>query len=823
MTLLRGTSVLLLGLFTTAAWSTPLLAQTAPQEAPATQPQPAPPPADQGTLGDIIVTAQKRSENLQTVPIAVTAFTAQALESRGLTSVQSLGNLSPSVNLDAGSPFSGSNSVLSAFIRGIGQDDFAFNTDPGVGIYVDGVYLARTIGANSDLLDVERIEILKGPQGTLFGRNSIGGAINIVTRNPSKDFDLHGKVTVGSYDRVDTAGAVDIPIGPGLTSLITFSTKNRQGYQRRIPYPGTFVVDAPFASAGNETHDRQDGENSQTLRGKIRYDDGAFRLTLSGDFSHHDQPSTANTILGEVPSGPFYQLYNTCISLPSTVLAGIGLGNVCGPRAVVGTPLAGANAGGPGQGPRLPYGLAIAQTGNIDTTYATGVNFDKLTTWGAGATLEWDIAPSTMLKSITAYRHLRWSVGIDLDGSSIEHLAASFRTRQQQFSEELQMVGKGLDSRLNYAVGLYYFDEVGGDDGFVTYPSGLLQVNGTNTLTTKAYAAFAHLNFAVTDKFGITLGGRFTHEDKSIIDVQRDSNAFVYKIDNCFPVSEACRVALGFPVAGDPLNFFPAGKFTQSFNVFTPRIGLEYKFTRDVMLYGSYSKGFKSGGWTTRLTAPSLTDPEFGPEHAQTFEVGLKSELLDRHVRLNLSGYTTKYSGIQLNFLRQLSVVVQNAGDARINGVEGELTALLFKDFTISGTVGYIDAHYTRLLPGATGVTLNSALPKTPTWKASFSPEYRHQFGNGAAFRLGTDVSYTSQIYNDVSNTPILRRRPTKIVNLSTGYTLPGGNVELSAGGTNITNERYIVTGADQSTGAGIYYGTYSAPAQWYASVKFKL
>src|SRR5579863_973431 len=192
---------------------------------------------DTGSLEEIVVTAEKRTENIQEVPIAITAFSESELRAKGATDIHSLSTLTPNVNLDAGSPFSGSNSVLSASIRGIGQDDFAFNLDPGVGIYLDGVYYARTVGANQNLLDVDRVEILKGPQGTLFGRNTIGGAISIVTRDPGDKFQVQAQATGGSFDRRDVSVMADIPIADNLLSTITVSTQFRDGYEKRIPYP----------------------------------------------------------------------------------------------------------------------------------------------------------------------------------------------------------------------------------------------------------------------------------------------------------------------------------------------------------------------------------------------------------------------------------------------------------------------------------------------------------------------------------------------------------------------------------------------------------
>src|SRR5450631_4891145 len=193
--------------------------------------------AGAGTLAEIVVTAEKRVENIQDVPIAITAFSESDLRAKGIVDIHSLSTLTPNVNLDEGSPFSASNSVLSASIRGIGQDDFAFNLDPGVGVYVDGVYFARTVGANQSLLDVERIEVLKGPQGTLFGRNTIGGAISIVTRTPGDQFLVQGQATTGSFNRRDVSLMADVPLADNVSSTITFSNQSQDGYQRRIPYP----------------------------------------------------------------------------------------------------------------------------------------------------------------------------------------------------------------------------------------------------------------------------------------------------------------------------------------------------------------------------------------------------------------------------------------------------------------------------------------------------------------------------------------------------------------------------------------------------------
>jgi iron complex outermembrane receptor protein len=272
-----------------AALGAPLSAQA--QQASST------PPASEvsgGALEEVVVTAERREENIQSVPIAVTAFTAESMQERNLTDIKALGNLTPGVNLDAGAPFSGDRSVLSASIRGIGQDDFAFNLNPGVGVYVDGVYLARTIGANQNLLDVDRVEILKGPQGTLFGANTIGGAISITTHTPGDEERFIAQATGGSYDRRDFGFTADIPIVPGvLLSSISVSSQEQTGWMKVVPYPANSpYAQAPiavtpmtdFAQAGYGTSDTYDGQGVQVVRGKLLWKPtDMLKITMSAE------------------------------------------------------------------------------------------------------------------------------------------------------------------------------------------------------------------------------------------------------------------------------------------------------------------------------------------------------------------------------------------------------------------------------------------------------------------------------------------------------------------------------------------------------------
>ena len=824
------------------------------------------------TLEEVIVTSQRREQNIQNVPIAVSAFTTETLRAKGVTDIHSLSNLTPNVNLDASSPFSGDTSVLSASIRGIGQDDFAFNIDPGVGVYLDGVFLARTIGANQNLLDVDRVEILKGPQGTLFGRNTIGGAINIVTHEPGTEARFQAQATGGSFSRADVGFTADLPITDTLLSTVTASSSQRDGYQDVIPYPsGTLLGDTPFIvdppnaypRAGYDQASSYGGQNLQVIRGKLVWHaSDAFKASFTGDYQHQDQPSTPVTILsvahGDVtdPMDPhvFGDLYNLCISTPAAVLNTVlppifnTTNGVCGPRAT-GSPELGGTGGaalggagyvsGPGGNlllsgtPRIYWDLANTQTGDIDKTYANGVSFAKNDAWGVSMTLDWSLNDQNELKSITGYRQIKWSVGVDLDGTPESIQEVTDNQNQYQFSQEFQWLGRAFNDKLEYVAGLYYFKENGFVHDFVPFQGLLYVYDYQNDVDTESYAGFVHLEYKFTDHFSATLGGRYSDETKKFIGGQADLNGFSYKITGCNPPSDpanahlsplippgvTCQQALGFPEASQPLRYFPAEQQEQTFTEFTPEVGLTWNISDDVMSYVKYSEGFKSGGWTTRLSFP-ITDgtfAEFKPERAESYELGLKSVFLDNRFLVNTAIFYTDYDDIQLNFQEGASPVLRNAGTARLQGIEVESQAVLGGGFGFTFAGGYIDAEYTDVT--AIGITTDSKLPKTPEYKINFGPTLDVGLGNGSNLRFAVDYTYTDDMFNDSLNTANLHRESTDNLNASIRYFSPDDKYEFAVGGTNLTDERYLVTGSINEA-AGEHTGTYSPPRQWYVSVR---
>lgn len=845
----------------------------AQQAAPPTTESPA---ADVG-VQEIIVTAQKRAQNVQDVPIAVSAFTAEALETRGVTTVSQLANITPNVNLDAGTPFSASTAVLSAFIRGIGSDDFAFNIDPGVGVYIDGVYLARSVGANQDLLDLERVEVLKGPQGTLFGRNTIGGAISIVTRNPGDTFRLIGDLTAGSYDLARLRVSADLPIAPGLAMLVSASVKTREGYLKRIPFPDARADNAEpanaFPASGYSSNEREGGDNDRVFRLKLRYDNGgALKATLAGDYTFSNTTGLANKLLA-VPESPgafagttnlpgtaldpsgrtgfnFAGLYNFCIASTPAQIAARAATSLCGGRGTQFSggfrlpALASRNVDGDPSNDLLPWDNRFLLA-DKDTSYATGMNFSRLRNWGVALTLDYDLSDAVALRSISAYRKLDWRAGIDGDASPLNFLHLSFPLDQKQFSQELQVIGKALDGKLNYVLGAYYFEESGDQRDFVTFAEGLIQVDGPNVFDTKNYAFFGQLDWRPIDLIGITVGGRYTNETKKFEGFQQELNGFNYKLFNCsdadgnvtpngpFPLAPIpCQVGIGYPDASNPVRVYPPGLREQKFDNFAPKVSLQLHPNDDVMVYGSWSKGYKTGGWTTRLTNPQPDVDPFTEELATTYEIGIKSQLFDRVLQINAAAFTTDYEGIQLNFQQGTSPTIRNAGDARIRGFEIEAVLAPGGGFTLNGAVGYLDTRYTSVLPGViavsapdatqAGTDVGAQLPKSPNWKFSLAPQYRAKLPGGSQVTFAADWTHSSSAWNNAQRSFALRRDAFDLVNANITWVEPNGRYSIAVGGTNILGDRYLTTG-NASPAVGAIYGTYNRPAEWFMRFGFNL
>jgi iron complex outermembrane receptor protein len=851
--------------------------------------------AQDQTLEEIVVTAQKREQNVQNVPIAISAFTAETLQSKGIGDIGALTRLAPNVNLDTGSPFSGDTSVLSASIRGIGQDDFAFNLDPGVGVYLDGVYLARTIGANQSLLDIDRIEILKGPQGTLFGRNTIGGAISIVTHTPGDKPRFIASATTGSFNRRDISATADFPFSDNFLTTLSVSSQTRDGYQKVIPFPADselgqvpWVVDpqTAFPKAGTATSDTKGGQNLQVVRGKALWKvSEKFNVTIAADYAHQNQSSYPTTVLdvttpaGDAlptvfsawPPGPYGFMgaqYNFCISTPAELLNdpvafstatgappffSTAVGGLCGPRAqglglaTGGAPLGGAGyVGGPvpytpggvegnpsGPSPRIYWNFENTDTGDIDKTYANGPSFARYNAWGSSITLDFEISDSMSFKSITGARGIDWKIGVDLDGLPETIQEVTDHQAQKQFSQEFQLAGQAIGDKLDYVAGLYWFQEEGFVHDFVPFGSTLYIYDVANDVDTKAYAAFFHTDYKFSDRFGVSVGARYSKDDKKFEGGQADLDGYNYKSSGCWGANGpdmACWAAFAamvglapFPDPTNPYRYFPPGEQSQKYDVFTPTVGAQFHINDDAMLYTSFSKGFKAGGWTTRLSNPlaDIAGAGFGPETSKTFELGLKSQFADDHVQVNAAVFFTDYTGIQLQIQEGASPVSQNAGDAELKGAEVEMEAILGGGFSINLAAAYIDAEYTELATTVQGITLDTELPKTPKYKYTLSPQWDVNLANTGKLRFAVDYTKTASMFNDAPNTPLLARPATDNVAAAIHYISPEGTYQLTLGGTNLTDDRYLTVGSVNGA-EGETVGTYNPPRQWYLGLRMK-
>jgi iron complex outermembrane receptor protein len=603
-------------------------------------------------LNDIVVTATKRETNLQETPIAISVVNSQILADRHVQSLSDLADGSiPGLRV---ATFEARQSALTIGIRGIVPLDANQPArEQGVGVYVDGVYLGRQQGLGAALLDVERIEVLKGPQGTLFGRNTEGGALSIVTKAPTGEFGFRANAGIGHYGSHNASGHLDLPaVGPFMVKID--AALDHQNEFTRNPLAGQF---------GWGYYDRKG------IQGKIRFRPSAdFTADLSADWGEDKNTPFYSQLLNFNPNG--YPLGPLSGALPS------GSVRPLPPLVVV-------------EGDRrMKFAdIGVVQQPSVDKTK------------GAALTLKWNVAPEIELRSITGYRE----VSVDQwDNSGGAHRPPLFTPNglfsryslsyleQSQFSQEFQAVGQ-LAGQVDYVFGLYYFrekafeeaatpssnrwnadgtgytivDPCTGSNGF-GWQKGCRSIDRGSRARSRSKAAYGQLTWTPpsADQFHLTLGGRYTRDDKS---------GTLYKVNNA-------ATAFGFD---------------QKTSRFNPLAIVAWDATRDIHLYAKYATGYRSGGASSR----SLTYREFGPEDVKSYEVGAKTELLDRRLRLNVAGYLMDRKGTQVDFsvlnvltngsTRNTLETVNAPGTTKIRGIEVDATALVTDSLTLSASYAY--------------------------------------------------------------------------------------------------------------------------------------
>ena len=738
-------------------------------------------------IEEIVVTAQKREENLQDTPIAITVFTEESLEGRMINDISKLADFTPNVIFDTTTPISGLSNGAAVFIRGVGQLDFGLTTDPGVGTYIDGVYSSRAVGGVLDVVDIERIEILRGSQGTLFGRNTIGGAINITTKRPAETFGGMVEATFGEFERTDFKGSVDIPIAEKFLTKFAFSSKNRNGFVDRI-------------SVGDKLGD----EDRQSARGSFLLqasDDIELYATL--DYTKIDEQSAGSVMVGitEFPGAP-------PLLAPSSTWAYNQVFVPANPGAV-------------------PYTQEQFFVDGKDRTLATGPTGTDLESFGATLTFSWSL-PWFEFKSISSYRDTEGEFYRDPDNSSIQITETSNPNyNHEQFSQELQVTGALFNERLQYVLGAYYFEEDGTDDVFVPIygalptPAGLLAlplyINNFVLVDNSSKAVFGQGTFDLTDQLAVTFGLRYTEDDKS----------FGYRqyISPDPGGNIAVLALLGSPVtvpgpAGDIVLW---DEVSDEFTELNIRAGIEYQFNDDTLLYFTYADGYKSGGFNFRYVVPRADPLAFDPETLESFEVGVKWQGLDNRLRLNAAGFISEYGDVQIQlFETGGGPLTQNAGVADIIGVEVEVTAVPHERLLINAGFGYIDAEYDELnLPTtnvAQAISLKTKLPNTPETTVNISADYTHPLAWGSLVVRG-DYRYTDDLYNDAQNSPFLYQDGYHTFNAS--LTFSTGNWDFSVFGTNLADKRFITSG-DSNFGLGFHEANYNRPREFGGLIRYR-
>jgi len=770
-------------------------------------------------LDDIVVTARKREENAQDTPIAITAMSGSMIEDRQIANVAQVASYAPNVNIQPVGNISGSSASLTAFIRGVGQTDFNITVDPGVGIYVDGVYVARSVGGLLDMADIGSVQILRGPQGTLFGKNTIGGAIIVNSKQPTDKFELQLEATTGRFNRADVKGIVNIPISDTLAMRAVASYETRDGYQRRLFDGG-----------------RQGDKDSFSGRVTFKWEPSdAFTATLAGDVNIRREASAAYTLVENRDSPDLLQIVNIngrTVAFPSSNFGYNKLGGGAG------------QCGAPGELAPVSNPNCVSSrwlTDDIDETWAGGPNRSDFDLWGTNLTLEYDMGDVT-LKSISAYRDQKSTIEFDFDVTPLEVLGLTNNIDLWQASQELQLIGSVLDDRLKFTLGAFYLKEKGEDIeplrfGFANFFSG-------GKINNDSYAAYLQATFDVTDRLSITPGIRYTDEtkrfDPSAQVITRDYTQGVLPPypDGVFIQYSRCIVGQavpqllpnGFPdPACVPAAVNPGGNHTipavevnAKAKEWTPSVAANYQFTDDIMGYASYSKGFKNGGFSQRIFPAEQVTPSFTPEFVTSYEIGLKTELFDRRLRLNLALFQSDYSDIQIVVNEGIAPKVRNAGKGRIKGFEVEGQAAPTDWLRIDYGLGYLDAKYRTVDPSAFPVNLGSKFAFVPEWTTTVAANITAFDNDNGKLSIRGDWYYQSGTFKDAVNSPQLYQSGYSVFGANASYALPGEHFTVTAGVTNLADKRYIQGGYVDLDVGGAAGATYSRPREWFLKVGYK-
>ena len=730
---------------------------------------------------DIVVTAQRREQRLQDVPISIAAYNQSFLEDRKINDINDLAGLAPNVQFSS----VGYNTNTQISIRGAVQTQTQPFTDPAVGLYVDGAYIGKSAGAVFDVADLERVEVLNGPQGTLYGRNTLAGAINLVTQKPTGEWGGKIEIGVGNFDRRYGRISLDLPaLGP-LSLKLSGLIEKRDGTVK--------VAANPFANVVNarpRTTSQLDSLDNKAFRIAARLA-AANNLTIDYVFDYNDTKTL-------MQYGKLVRLNAGSIFDPASPAYVGGLVN--------------------GQYLGLPLDLYLQPPGRSRTAVIDGGPFatrpfDNLKFTSHNLTAVWELGGAT-IKSITAYRNIDADNAIDLDGSPLLVAATDYFGNYKSFSQELQASGKV--GNLTYNAGIYYFWDKGNDTGHQKYFGGATSVINRFWYDTNAYAAYAQVDFVpgFLEQLTLTAGLRYSRETK-----EGSRTSF--------------REGTGYTIP-------PGSGGKKTFDAFTPMFSAMYKFSDNANIYAKYSRGFKSGGFN--LVAPSAAELAipFKPETVDAYEIGTKLRLFDGRLNLSAAAFWNEHQDMQLSVFVPVAggttqTVIRNAGKARIRGAELNLQARPTAWLRLDGAVGYLDAKFKQYLELGVNVAHDRAMPSAPEFTASASAEITLWNGDHSTGRFLVDYRHSDSYYqypysltinpNLGQNANIAKPDARDLVNVSFSVSdieVAGGKAEISFWADNIFDEKYIVSGINFGPSfGGLALGYYGKPRSYGVNLKY--
>jgi len=744
-------------------------------------------------LQEVVVTARRRAESLQDTPVAVTVFSGDALESMQVRGTTDLDKVVPNLQFHSYGTLTGNNSAAQVFIRGIGQTDATPAVDPGVGLYIDDVYMGRSVGGAMEMRDIANTQVLRGPQGTLFGRNTIGGAVLLTTNGPGEGAGNTLRVSVGEDKLIDGFGAFDLLDGKQWSARASAGFRKRDGYVERV-FDGKDLGDEDSLNGQIALRYKPMDNLSFTLR----YD-GAREKENGSPFVFHSINETAVFVaVASINAG--------CPDVPDGWPPPVRVG-----------PTADARCGNDAQ-----------YLGNFRNG-GTAPVFSTLKNRGGSMVMQWDATDWLTLKSITADRDLRWSGARDADNTPLLILHTNYRSHSEQFSQELQALYNG--ERLDGVVGLYYFDEDTFDRLLVPIsnppPPGTSYDTQRVWLGGKSKAAFTEWTYNIVGGLSATAGLRYSDESKSLRGI----------MFNVSPASAAEPTNLPtVPCAGGSTAnclFLSDNKFKRDFSDTTASGSVQYRWNEAAMTYVSYSEGFKSGGFNERYNAtpPGNAPLSFGAETATTWEVGAKLNPL-RNLRVNAALFTTVYDDIQMTYRLGVVPLLFNAGKASVDGGELEVTWAPTVNLQINASAGYLDSRFDTInAPAPIGATtptaiatLNSKLPFTPDWTTHIGIAYSFAAGSNWSITPRLDSSYTGGQYFDAGNSvEVSQTGGVTLWNASVAAETTDGRWRISLDGQNLGDKLYKVAGTSSlSTASGYAEVIYARPRTLSLSAQFR-